>query len=576
MDITPIESPTSALPPAAVAIVIANTVNQTRARLALLLRRRIGSQREDKDFDDIIRLKTIQITCFSFFGLATMLFVSFFCWFSYSNKKNSDAYYDDIELPTKLLSVLYMGQAAMTASTIVTILLIAQKYQLLLVRRRAEWSGTDIFEIEGFRGVAVRDSRQRDYFLSSYNFWRSPLARMCALEILVHAIHPFVWMASFKEIPTVPASYDYFTINIAYKIFQLFMFARLYLLFQLVEVLNPGYRNRFEIVNNDAELMSVGFHIDGALTLKLIVHQHPLAFFLAVSVLTLIAFGFGVFSVERVEGPVGPLVNYILPEDAFWWAYATMRGVGYGEFSPRTIFGRLIAAACVLCGIVAMAIFSGVLVTKIQLQKELKQALEYLHTSQTNEHMQHSAAMLIQTAWRLMLHKRKEKLNVRKRELDEGEEEEEEGVKKEDAAEDNAADDEEQKKKQAGEAEKGKEGGEEGDDEEKNKKLKEEEEKRKEGNIKFDFKPGHKADLLYFSIKHFRDSRKSLNAALTQSEDVVMNTKVESVLALTQALRTEVEDHQRDFARVERMIATAFDQVAKNITKYQKMGFVPV
>lgn len=553
----------------------------TRALLALLLRRRIGSQREDKDFDNIIRLKTLQIAGFSGFGIVAMLFVSFFCWISYSNKKNTDAYYDDPDLPVKLLTVLYMGQAAMTSSTIVTILLIAQKYRLLLVQRRAEWSGTDIFEIEGFRGVAARDSRQRDYFLSSYNFWKSPLAKQLAAEVLVHAIHPFVWMASAKDLPTVPASYDYSTVNLAYKVFQLAMFFRLYLVLQLVEVLNPGYRNRFEIVNNDVELSSVGYHIDASLTLKLMVHKHPLSFFLSVSTVSLIAFGFGVFSVERVEGPVGPLVRYILPEDAFWWAYATMRGIGYGEFSPRTLLGRFVAASCVICGIMTTAVFSGVLVTKIQLQKELKQALEFLHTTDAHVHMQNSAASLLATAWRLKKfreqRKQREADNRAKRDMfnalhEEGENNNDESSEDGDPPAAAGA------------------GGAVGSSGEARRKKNEENELRtnlllpgedgKSGSgttaIQFEFEPGHKADLLYFGIKHFRNARKRLNAAMTQSEDVVMNQKVESVLALTQALRKELDHHQKDFESVEKMISSSFDAVAKDISRYRKMGHVPV
>ena len=103
-----------------------------RAKLALLLRRRIGSQREDGDFDRIVRYKVIQIWSISTFGLITMFTISLFTWLEYSPTHGYDAYYNDPDVPSKVLDSMYVAQALITLSTVVTIVLISQKYNLLL------------------------------------------------------------------------------------------------------------------------------------------------------------------------------------------------------------------------------------------------------------------------------------------------------------------------------------------------------------------------------------------------------------------------------------------------------------
>ncbi len=37
--------------------------------------------------------------------------------------------------------------------------------------------------------------------------------------------------------------------------------------------------------------------------------------------------------------------------DALWWAFATITTVGYGDFYPVTVLGRLIAAGLMIAGI---------------------------------------------------------------------------------------------------------------------------------------------------------------------------------------------------------------------------------
>jgi len=92
----------------------------------------------------------------------------------------------------------------------------------------------------------------------------------------------------------------------------------------------------------------------GLRTLRRLLHHRGLEYVLSVAVSTVALGAVGIYMVER-----GQTVQTL--GDAFWWAVVTVTTVGYGDVSPRTGEGRLIAVALMFIGIAVISVFTATL-----------------------------------------------------------------------------------------------------------------------------------------------------------------------------------------------------------------------
>jgi voltage-gated potassium channel len=93
-----------------------------------------------------------------------------------------------------------------------------------------------------------------------------------------------------------------------------------------------------------------------AMGLRLVRHiLHPGRFHY-VALTTLVVVGFGALGIFAFEG--GTNVRIRTFGDAIWWSVVTATTVGYGDVSPVTIEGRVIAVGLMLLGIGFIGIFT--------------------------------------------------------------------------------------------------------------------------------------------------------------------------------------------------------------------------
>jgi voltage-gated potassium channel len=82
--------------------------------------------------------------------------------------------------------------------------------------------------------------------------------------------------------------------------------------------------------------------------------RHRRFHYVALTTIVVLALGaIGIFAVERAENK-----SIVSMGDAFWWAIVTITTVGYGDVSPVTPEGRLIAVALMILGIGFIGVFT--------------------------------------------------------------------------------------------------------------------------------------------------------------------------------------------------------------------------
>ncbi|KAM4556109.1 potassium voltage-gated channel subfamily KQT member 3 isoform 1-T2 [Fundulus diaphanus] len=121
--------------------------------------------------------------------------------------------------------------------------------------------------------------------------------------------------------------------------------------------------------------------------------------------LSLILASFLVYLVEKDDGSVNvsdqenPTVqtqqqDFDTYADALWWGLITLTTIGYGDKTPKTWAGRLLAGTFALIGVSFFALPAGILGSGLALK------VQEQHRQKHFEKRRHPAAGLIQSAWR--------------------------------------------------------------------------------------------------------------------------------------------------------------------------------
>ena len=82
-------------------------------------------------------------------------------------------------------------------------------------------------------------------------------------------------------------------------------------------------------------------------------------------------------------------------QNAVWLTIITMTTVGYGDFYPRTIFGRVIDVILVIWGTFIVSLMVVVLTNTLNMDQSEKRALIVLNRLQAKKALKEAAALLI-------------------------------------------------------------------------------------------------------------------------------------------------------------------------------------
>eukprot|EP01065_Artemidia_motanka_P032807 TRINITY_DN39792_c0_g1_i1.p1 TRINITY_DN39792_c0_g1~~TRINITY_DN39792_c0_g1_i1.p1 ORF type:complete len:538 (+),score=79.71 TRINITY_DN39792_c0_g1_i1:108-1721(+) len=354
--------------------------------------RKVGHQKEDKHYDEMLGTKDKQIALFSMTGLAAMMVLDAVPW--YMGETDKDTSYKDGD---DVLKTVYLcSQLVVTLTTAIALLLIVQYYQLELTRKRREWSNIEPIQapmLSESREDAARRARETREFVESYSFWgEGKLKWKCCAELFVNVVHPIYLLS--ENSPGI------------YRASKAWMLLRLYVLTRVMHTNSQVYKHRFEIVSSVPNFKAQGLTITADYTIKILFDHRTGAVLGVFSVLTVLLGGFGMFLLERnadsTEGWVASPVNWAGDFDvSLWFAYVTATTIGYGDYWPSTLEGRLCTVVIALAGFLLTAIFQAVITNNLKTNKHEKYIREYIDIQAAGEHYMGTGVVLIQRMWRL-------------------------------------------------------------------------------------------------------------------------------------------------------------------------------
>eukprot|EP00759_Apiculatamorpha_spiralis_P032791 PhF_6_TR34166/c0_g1_i2/m.49979 len=379
-------------------------------KVSTLLRRKIGHDREDKAFDEVLRWREVHIAVFSLTGLLMMVIMEAVMWYSSAKTCDTPPYNDPTlhpsctteKLPYRvdtywkpngkwmedpLLICMVLMQAYITGSTFYSLLLISHKYYMLLESKRTLWSGIDPADF-------VYNNAMTTPFYGSYDFFHSSMKYQYLLELFVHIPHPIL---TFKEAGPGGAAPD----MTGYHTCQVAMFARLYLVISIVYRFSGAYRNRVEVALSNHELRRTNFSIHPAMTLKMVFYSHTASCVIASAVAAAFVFSYSMFVIERTN-PVPRGTNNFFGklEQCWWFTFVTFTTIGYGDSFPATALGRVLAVVMMMAGIIVWTLFGGIVTNRFTLTSEHKYVSEFVHKSSAAKEYELAAVLLIQRAYR--------------------------------------------------------------------------------------------------------------------------------------------------------------------------------
>eukprot|EP00756_Hemistasia_phaeocysticola_P054360 Hpha_TRINITY_DN30289_c0_g1::TRINITY_DN30289_c0_g1_i1::g.27156::m.27156 len=361
-------------------------------RCSRMLRRRVGHKHEDRQFDRQLRLKDGMIAGSSMTGLVAMVVMDLSQWYLCGDASETVRYDKCNGWAKALLTSL---QLVVTISTLACLAIILQYYQLLLIKKRKEWCPAEPRQRTKLETEAERLRRedQERAVAQGYSLWASPPMRGKMLwEFIAHLPHPIIYL-------TRPETQG------IHSFVKVWMFLRLYVIGRILHTHSRPFQDRIEIMSSSTEFRQHGVRLKPKHTLKILFTNYTGRALTIWAVMTIVLGGFALFLAERdntmteswVVDPPDWAKNFELP---LWFAFVTGTTIGYGDYWPGTLEGRLVTVGISVSGLCSICIFQALVTNKLRQTRTDKRIQEYCSLRRENREFKEAAARLIQRMWR--------------------------------------------------------------------------------------------------------------------------------------------------------------------------------
>lgn len=333
-------------------------VQSTVERIAPSTNRLIESQVEDleKSAFQFERLKQAEISC------CLLALLGFGCGAITYDLEYVHSVYD--ERKDTAASVTIAG----TASTFLLLLAIWWR-----TRQELRW-----MQAKGFY------SYQDDLFTTQKIRW-------FLLEIAINLPHPIHWLdraqfAYYNGVKDV-------TINYTYNAWlSVFVLARIYHIIRVISVLSPYRSGRAQRV-----CRINGVYPGSWFAVKCLIKERP---YHALAAMLLVGMLVGAFLLRVFERPMEPYtdMDYGMYANAMWNVLVTMTTVGYGDYYPVTLLGRISGIAVCFWGVLCVSMIIVTVTTMLNLDSSEEKALLILDRLSFKKDLRVSAANVLTAA----------------------------------------------------------------------------------------------------------------------------------------------------------------------------------
>lgn len=248
------------------------------------------------------------------------------------------------------------------------------------------------------------------YIIAKYtsirnSFWKTRLWVPLIIEILFALIHPNLL---FKN-KNVTTGKGWNIKNVEYNVNDFLLVIMIFRLYYSVKI--AIISTKYFSARADRICKMMGMRLNFFFALKCVMIKNTSLFL----ILTTLIFCFGLaYMMKVIEGPVYYLSenktnynNYTDYGNCFWNVFVTMTSVGYGDFVPQTMLGRLISFVTALSGNILLAMNISFLQSKTQISTDEENALNFIERMDERETMQSIAASYFKANFTYFVAKKK-------------------------------------------------------------------------------------------------------------------------------------------------------------------------